>query len=87
VPDRTLTCRDCQQEFTFTEGEQQFFAQRGFTEPTRCAECRRKRKMERDADAGGYGGGGYGGGDYGGGGRGGGRGYGGGGGGRRGGRY
>jgi hypothetical protein len=72
VPDRTLTCRDCQQEFTFTEGEQQFFSQRGFTEPTRCPDCRRKRKMERDQDSGGYGGG------YGGGG---------GGGGRRGGRY
>jgi len=70
-----LTCRDCQQEFTFTEGEQQFFSQRGFTEPTRCPDCRRKRKMERDQDAGDYGGGGYGGGGGGGGG------------GRRGGRY
>ena len=70
MPDRTLTCRDCQQAFTFTEGEQQFFSQRGFTEPTRCADCRRKRKMERDQDSGGYsGGGGYGGGGGGGGGR------------------
>ena len=77
MPDRTLNCRDCQQPFTFTEGEQQFFSQRGFTEPTRCPDCRRKRKMERDEDSGGgYGGGG---GGYGGGG--------GGGGGRRGGRY
>ena len=49
MPDRTLTCRDCQQAFTFTEGEQQFYSQRGFTEPVRCPDCRRKRKMEREA--------------------------------------
>jgi hypothetical protein len=84
MPDRTLTCRDCQQAFTFSEGEQQFYSQRGFTEPVRCPDCRRKRKMDRDQDSGGgYSGGG--GGGYGGGGGGG---YGGGGGGgRRGGRY
>jgi Probable zinc-ribbon domain len=62
MPDRTLTCRDCQQEFTFSEGEQQFYSQRGFSEPVRCPDCRRKRKMDRDQEGGGYGGGGYGGG-------------------------
>ncbi len=64
--DRTLTCRDCGKPFTFTAGEQEFFASRGFSEPTRCADCRATRKAGRDSgDFGGrsYGGGrgGYGG--------------------------
>ena len=64
--DKTLTCRDCGQSFTFTAGEQEFYAQKGFTnEPGRCPECRAARKNQRggmsyDSD-GGYGGG-YGGG-------------------------
>jgi CxxC-x17-CxxC domain-containing protein len=52
--DKDLTCRDCGSPFTFTEGEQEFFAQKGFTnEPTRCPECRAARKSQRG------GGGGY----------------------------
>ncbi len=59
--DRTLTCADCGQEFTFTAGEQEFFASRGFTEPRRCSSCRSSRKAAR-GDSGGYSaaGGGYG---------------------------
>jgi hypothetical protein len=34
---KTLTCADCGQEFVFTASEQDFYAQRGFTEPRRCA--------------------------------------------------
>jgi len=57
--DKTLTCRDCGQNFIFTTGEQEFFASRGFTnEPSRCPECRAERK--RSQSAGGYSGGGYG---------------------------
>ena len=56
--DKTLACRDCGQAFTFTAGEQDFFAARGFTnEPSRCPDCRAARKAGRDAD--GYSGGGY----------------------------
>ena len=51
--DTTLTCRDCSQTFTFSSGEQDFYASRGFSEPTRCADCRADRKSQRDA--GGYG--------------------------------
>jgi CxxC-x17-CxxC domain-containing protein len=69
--DTTLTCRDCGQAFTFTSGEQDFYASRGFSEPTRCPDCRAQRKSERNG-GGGYGGGSYGGGSYGGGGYGGG---------------
>ena len=47
--DTTLTCRDCGQAFTFTSGEQDFYASRGFSEPTRCADCRAARKAQRDS--------------------------------------
>jgi CxxC-x17-CxxC domain-containing protein len=58
--DRTMSCRDCGKQFTFTAGEQEFYASRGFSEPTRCGECRAARKAQRDgggyASAGDYGG-------------------------------
>lgn len=45
--DKTLVCRDCGAEFTFTAGEQEFFASKGFTnEPTRCQACRAARKQQ-----------------------------------------
>jgi len=46
--DLTLACRDCGQAFTYTSGEQEFFAGRGFSEPTRCPDCRAARKAQRD---------------------------------------
>ena len=46
--DSTLTCRDCGQAFTFTSGEQDFYASRGFSEPSRCPDCRAARKAQRD---------------------------------------
>ena len=46
--DKSLQCSDCGQEFTFTAGEQEFYASRGLqNEPRRCPECRRARKAER----------------------------------------
>jgi len=69
--DKNLVCRDCGNEFAFSAGEQEFFVQRGFSEPSRCPDCRAARKSSRDS--GGYGGesDSYGGGrdSYGGGGR------------------
>jgi CxxC-x17-CxxC domain-containing protein len=69
--DTTLTCRDCGQSFTFTSGEQDFYASRGFSEPSRCADCRAARKSQRDGGSsyssygsGTGGGGGGGGGGY-----------------------
>jgi CxxC-x17-CxxC domain-containing protein len=54
--DRVISCVDCGQEFVFTSGEQQFYAQRGFTEsPKRCGDCRATRKAQR-ASAGATGG-------------------------------
>jgi predicted N-acetyltransferase YhbS len=47
--DKNLVCRDCGATFVFTAGEQEFYAQKGFTnEPTRCVECRRAKKAERN---------------------------------------
>jgi len=43
--DRTLTCRDCGQDFTFSAGEQEFYAGRGLTNvPGRCLSCRAARR-------------------------------------------
>jgi CxxC-x17-CxxC domain-containing protein len=69
MADRTLTCRDCGNSFVFTEGEQDFYQSRGFSEPVRCPSCRAQKKANRGEGYGteGYGGGGYGGGGYGGG--------------------
>src|SRR5688572_17766507 len=61
LADKTLTCRDCSQSFTFTVGEQEFYASRGLTnEPSRCPECRAARRGSQ----GGGGGGGYSSGGY-----------------------
>ncbi|MDR0820878.1 MAG: zinc-ribbon domain containing protein [Oscillospiraceae bacterium] len=43
--DRTLKCKDCGADFTFTAGEQEFFSEKGFTnEPQRCKSCRDAKK-------------------------------------------
>ena len=43
--DKILKCRDCGQEFTFTAGEQEFYAERGFNNaPSRCKACRDAKK-------------------------------------------
>ena len=46
--DKTLTCRDCNQEFVWTAGEQEFYASKGFERPpARCSICRAKYKSAR----------------------------------------
>jgi len=43
--DKTLVCKECGKDFTFTAGEQEFYAEKGFqNEPQRCKECRDARK-------------------------------------------
>ena len=55
--DKTLTCRDCGSDFTFTVSEQEFYNEKGFTnEPGRCPQCRAARKQS--SSGGGYGRGG-----------------------------
>ncbi|MBQ3086176.1 MAG: zinc-ribbon domain containing protein [Clostridia bacterium] len=44
--DKTLICKECGNEFVFTAGEQEFYAEKGFeNEPQRCKECRAARKQ------------------------------------------
>ncbi len=46
--DKTIKCLDCGTEFTFTARDQEFYAEKGFTnEPKRCKACRDKRKAEK----------------------------------------
>lgn len=45
--DKLLTCKECEVEFVFTAGEQEFYAEKGFqNNPSRCPDCRRRRKEE-----------------------------------------
>ncbi len=56
MQDKSLVCVDCGNQFVFTAGEQEFYAQKGFTNaPTRCPTCRAARKAQRDS-GGSYGG-------------------------------
>ena len=43
--DKTLKCKDCGNEFVFTAGEQEFYAEKGFQNaPQRSKSCRDARK-------------------------------------------
>lgn len=45
--DKELSCRDCGAQFVFTASEQDFYAEKGFTnEPGRCPDCRKARKQQ-----------------------------------------
>jgi CxxC-x17-CxxC domain-containing protein len=48
--DKTLTCRDCNQPFVFTAGEQGFYIEKGLMNvPQRCPTCRANRRSNRGA--------------------------------------
>jgi CxxC-x17-CxxC domain-containing protein len=42
--DRTITCVQCNQDFTFSADDQQFHAGRGYQDPKRCPSCRAERR-------------------------------------------
>lgn len=45
--DKVLTCRDCGKNFTFTAGEQAFYASKGLSNtPGRCSDCRAARRSQ-----------------------------------------
>lgn len=56
LTDRTLTCAQCGQEFTFSAEDQQFHAGRGYQDPKRCPTCRAERRASRGDSGGSYGG-------------------------------
>ncbi len=45
-----MRCQDCSVDFTFTVGEQNFYAEKNFTPPKRCSKCRSERKIRREMD-------------------------------------
>ena len=49
MPDLTITCADCKQQFVWTVGEQAFYKEKNLPPPTLCLICRAKRRAE-DAD-------------------------------------
>ncbi len=54
--DKSLQCSDCGITFVFSAKDQEFFAQKGFTnEPKRCPSCRQARKTERGGGNSNYG--------------------------------
>jgi hypothetical protein len=50
--DKSINCRDCNQPFLLPAGEQQFFAEKGLHMPSRCKDCRQKKKMAAMANGG-----------------------------------
>ncbi len=51
--DKTLVCRECGSEFVFSASEQEFYAEKGFTnEPGRCPQCRAARKQKNRTGSG-----------------------------------
>lgn len=48
MADKTITCKDCNSEFIFSESEQAFYKEKGFNnEPQRCSGCRQARKNQK----------------------------------------
>lgn len=45
--DQTITCVDCTAKFTWSEREQEFYAEKGFSAPKRCKLCKEARKVQR----------------------------------------
>jgi len=54
MADKNLKCKGCSAEFVFTERDQEFYAEKGFSEPQSCPACRAKRKAERNSGGGNY---------------------------------
>ena len=51
MQDQTLTCKDCSKQFVWTAGEQEFYQQKGFTNPpSRCPDCRKLKKQQMRSD-------------------------------------
>ena len=41
-----IQCVDCGETFEFSDGEAEFYAQKGYTPPKRCKPCRRVKKQK-----------------------------------------
>ena len=47
LKDKQLTCKDCQKPFVFTISEQKYYAEMKYQSPSRCSDCRKKRRQAR----------------------------------------
>ncbi len=51
--DKAIQCSDCGIIFTFTAGQQKFFASKGLiNEPRRCPQCRKSKRQPRHGPSG-----------------------------------
>lgn len=41
-------CSDCGDPFVFTVREQEFYKEKGYSEPKRCFKCRQLRKQQKE---------------------------------------
>lgn len=48
MADKTLVCSDCGNEFVFTEGEQAFYAEKGFTNEPKDAQNAERQENNKD---------------------------------------
>ncbi|MDT5294541.1 MAG: hypothetical protein QOJ76_1421 [Acidobacteriota bacterium] len=55
--DKELTCSDCNGKFLWSAREQEFYAEKGFQQPSRCKPCRDAKKAQRGERGQGEGGG------------------------------
>jgi len=49
-----LQCVECGKIFEFSAEDQEFYAQKGYSSPKRCPECRENRKARSNNSRGGY---------------------------------
>lgn len=47
LTDKTITCRACKTDFLFSESEQKFYSDRGYTPPKSCKPCREVAKANK----------------------------------------
>ena len=47
--DQRIRCVECGREFVWTDGEQQYYKERGLNPPKRCKDCRSQRAQTRSA--------------------------------------
>jgi len=48
MEDKTIVCRDCNETFVHTVGAQEFFLEKGFTDPKLCPACRKAKKANQN---------------------------------------
>lgn len=47
MEEKKIICKDCNNEFIFSVGEQNFYKDKGLSDPIRCKDCRKKRKADK----------------------------------------